>query len=180
MAYNPDSDIKKLKNYAKALGVRVCIYKMKIDPEGVADYDYTATPPRIQIFKMKSKSMLIVALIHELGHHLDWTHRNQHEGYLESLPYYIRHPDLKPTKKQRGSVRKAEYNATLYMDQIHEELQLSIPKWKVYQSMMIDRMIVDCYYETGQFMTVAEIDAAYKTLTPKKVKELRELLYGGT
>lgn len=175
-------DIMKLRSYAKGLGVKVVFKKVKRRNFDAA-YDTSKKVPEIVVLAT-APTRQILSLLHELGHHLDWVYRGKSEGYLESLPYYASAGEKTETgskvltKKQRGAVRKAEYNATLYMDQIHEECGLFIPKWKVYRDMITDRLVANYYYETGKEMTFSEVSKHQKRLTKKKVHDLWLDLYG--
>jgi len=169
---NYQSDIDKIIEFAKGLNVNI-IFKDKSPEKTIALY-YNK-PPTIIIFKNKIKSRpdLILALLHELGHHLDYinTKKELHDAFLLEDQRTKKDPPL--PKKLRKHIYKEEISGIKLMPKIAKQLKLDIEKWKVIREMKLDIWVYRYYYENGNFPTIRENNLKNKQLTnmlknPKK------------
>ena len=161
---NYQSDIDKLLEFAKGLEVDV-VFKDKSPEKTIALY-YNK-PPKIVIFKnkVKTKPELILALLHELGHHLDFmnTKKDLHDAFaMEDMR--TRHDPPLP-KKIRKYIYDEEVSGIKLMLGIANKLKLDIEKWKVIREMRLDIWVYKHYYKTGNFPTIKESSEKNKQLT---------------
>lgn len=153
-----DRDIKKLKRYANKLGLKVYIRPYSRHT-GAAEY---SSGKFITLFVSKTtKTDMILSLLHELGHHLDWL-QNKRITQLEqealtilnSGPMVGPRPDL--SRKHRAKILQIEKAGVKYMSKIHKLLKLEIPFYKVKHQQAIDLFDYKFLYHHGRFATHEE------------------------
>lgn len=152
-----ESSFEKLKKYAVSLGLTVFIRpRTKIDDFSGS---YMFEDKKIILTK-KAKSTttdLILTLLHELGHHLDFVHKNKKENDALVKALLKRDYDKKPlTPRERKLIYEDEVAAANYMLIIYKELDLKIPKHKVEAEVKLDKWIAEQYFLTGEEPTVKQ------------------------
>lgn len=163
-----DRDILKLKKFAKRLGLK--IYTRPYSKhKGAADYTVNS---HINLFVSKSttKTEIILSLLHELGHHLDWLNvkkvsKDEDIAFetLVSGSMFGKRPDI--NKKYRKIIYQVEKSGIKYMDKIHKALNLEIPLYKVKHQQEIDLFDYKILYKKGRFATHHEIrQTVYKKI----------------
>lgn len=164
-----DEEIKRLKQYAKDLGCKILI-KSKSPYKTVAMYQMS--PPTITIYQNRfdSKTYIILTLLHELGHHLDYllTKKTLSEAFSLEESRTLYDPPL--PKKFRKQLYKEEISGIKLMPKIAEDVGLKLPKWKIILEMKLDIWIYKYYYKTGDFPTIKQANKKSKELKKKLVK----------
>ena len=145
-----DDDLAKLKNYAKALGLTVKFKSSNDSKDASAEYDGESKTIYLYENFNKSKTLLIMCFIHELGHHREFLDKNKKDGDLltEALT------EERPNKTQRMALYISESNAALYMPIIRDELGLKLSRYKIAAEAALDQWIAKIYYETGKYPTL--------------------------
>lgn len=162
-----DKEVSKLLAYAKGLGIKV---KFKPYRTGCPGGEYCNEERTINVYKWpkQTKTDVILILLHELGHHIDWVYKNKRDPkvLLEALyKEESRTPKDPPiSKRLRKRIYQCEYDGTAYMPIIAKELDLKIPMWKVEAEMECDRWVYKQYFITGDIPTTKEVAAKRKEL----------------
>lgn len=178
IARGPAKDLKKLRAYARSLGIKVTVKRWK--PSLKVDWgaEWILDPPPQQIIlyprSYTTTTTLVLNLLHELGHHLDFVHRNKVVSDLEGQAIYnegIKGRVL--TQKERHFVRQSEYLGTGYMEPIWTELGLSVPLWKVRGDVDTDRWVADYFYEHGKYPLGRELDRQRLIFRARRKVELK-------
>ena len=166
-----DNEILRLKKYAEGLGIKV-IFKKYTKGVGGAEWDMEDRIITLYTSKDDNKTTLILAFLHELGHHLDWVYKNKKltkQSFkafelLNAGPIYGERLDI--PKKYRDIIYEEEKSGVYYMDIIHRELDLKIPLWKVKMAQDTDLMDYESLSKTGRFLTTKEV-RSYRKLNKK-------------
>lgn len=115
---------------------------------------FSLRPLEIELYvnKAKSQTDLLLTLLHELGHYMDYKRGNKQipDAWLledQRMSDY----DPKLTKKQRKTIYLDEVKGIKLMPEIAKELDLKIPKYKIYANMWFDIWSYRYYYDTGNF-----------------------------
>lgn len=169
-----DKEIERMRKYAQGLGIKVVIRKGN---KRCKDGGYwSSKPPMIEVlcYSNTSKTDIIVILLHELGHHLDWIYKNRKEDKNLNQALEKHWNKQKLTRKERYLIRQTEYDGIGYMSVIAHELGLKIPEYKIKAEMDLDRWTYDYFYETGKFPKIkdtklmsASLREYYKSLEEK-------------
>lgn len=154
-----DRDIKKLKKFIKSCGLK--LYTRKYNEfTGSAEY---VSGESITLFVKKntSKTEIILSLLHELGHHLDWIENSKiDKDTILALNMLIDGPMVGVRKdipkKFRKKILQTEKNGIKYMSKIYKELKLEIPFYKVRLQQFSDLFDYECLYEKARFPTNKE------------------------
>lgn len=168
-------DLARVKKYAESLGIKVS-FKDHYPGEGSAEWDMEGQFINLFVHEGQSKTSILLCLLHELGHHLDWIYndkiikKQEHDAQqaLCSGNMHGKRPDL--TKKQRKLILDSEIAGTNYMPIIHKELDLSIPLWKVKLEQDLDCYEYKMLYKKGRFPTRKEFKD-YKRKIKNQYKE---------
>lgn len=172
-----DEELHRLKKYAEGLGVKVYFKKyIASEGHGLAEWDMVERAITIYEYPGVSKTKLILAFLHELGHHLDWIHNGKKElpgteRVFEKLAMGLmtgKRPDL--TKTDREIILREERAGIAYMDVIHKELDLKLALWKVKLMQTMDLFDYEYLYKHGRFSTVKEYGIKKKELKPIYIK----------
>lgn len=156
-----DDEIKRLKKYAEGLGIKV-YFKKYYKGCGGAEWDMDDQSIIIYPSSRYSKTDIILLLLHELGHHLDWIYHNKKDSkdalraqeLLCNGNMYGDRSDI--PKKYRDIILREELAGIHYMDIIHKELDLKIPLWKVKMQQDIDASEYRLLASKGRFYTYKE------------------------
>lgn len=150
-----DEDIKKLKHYAKAHGLKVNFKKKNgggFGAEYVAD-DYIT----IFVGSRTTKIDIILCLLHELGHHLDYIIRGDDSRATSEALNLLHNKTTKIiTKAQRKLIYEAEKPGIMLMPYFVNYLNLNIDKKRVQLQKLIDINVYRVYMQTGRFPNVKE------------------------
>jgi len=158
-----DEDLKKLKHYAKSLGLKVRVIPGEYSVDQSAQYDPYDKTIDLYKFNGKSKTYMVLCFLHELGHHREFLDKNGKD--TDILIDALRTES--PNKAQRQMLYISECNAALYMPIIAHELSLKTPRYKIIAEAELDKYIAKCYYETGKHNTQIH--------NRKKRQELRKI-----
>lgn len=147
-----DRDLKKLKDYANSLGLKVYT-KPYSRYTGAAEY---VSGKYIIIFDKKTtKTDIIMSLLHELGHHLDWLDQKNSKDILIALDYLSKGPmqgkreDI--PKKYRKVILQTERDGVRYMTKIHKLLELEVPIEAVKIQQYVDLFDYEFLYKYARF-----------------------------
>jgi hypothetical protein len=151
-----DDEIQRLIHYAKGIGVKVAIYN-KSKKGAEAEWTLDGTQINVYAGKNKSKSSIILDLIHELGHQLTFIHERNRKPDMkfdeaisrENL--YQVETDIPTPKKLRKKIWDVEMAGTAYWDIIVKDTNVKIPKWKIEASKEFDMWMYEMYYKNGHF-----------------------------
>lgn len=151
-----DEEIQRLIHYGKGMGVKVIIYS---ESSPGADAEWTLDGSMIQIYgvKNKSKTDVILDLIHELGHHVWFVHEKDRQPDMK-FDEAITRENLSqeetgvPTPKHlRKKIWDVEVAGTKWWETIYKDTNVKIPMWKLEAAKEFDMWMYEMYYETGHF-----------------------------
>lgn len=151
-----DEEIQRLIHYGKALGVKVIIYNKS---KNGAEAEWTLDGSLIQVYASakKSKTSIILDLIHELGHHVWFIHEKNRQQDLKFDKAITREnlfqeeTDIPTPKHLRKKIWDVEVAGTQWWDVIYKDTNIKIPKWKLDASKEFDMWMYEMYYENGHF-----------------------------
>lgn len=153
-----EQDIFKLKQYAKSLGLSVYFRKYE-KGTGAAEY-ITNTSITIFVGSRTTKTEIILSLLHELGHHLDYLATKTNPEIEKALEYLnngkISGNRSDIPKKYRKIILDIEKSGINYMPVIYHMLDLSIPYYLVKLQQDVDLREYIVLYKTGKFSTALE------------------------
>ncbi len=157
-----DDDLTKLKHYAKSLGLTVKIVPADKSIDCSAVYIAEDKQVILYQFKGRSKTFMVLCLLHELGHHREFLDRSKKdtETLIDALNAE------KPNKSQRAAIYVSECNAAVYMVIIRDELSLKIPRYKVMAESQLDAFVAESFYINGKHNT--------QKVNKEKRKQLRK------
>ena len=156
-----DEEIKRIKKYAEGLGIKVNFKKHRKGVGG-AEWDMEDRQITIYISPRTNKTTIILYLLHELGHHLDWIYHNKKDSkeaakayeLLNSGPMFGDRSDI--PEKYRQIIYREEAAGIHYMSIIWKELDLKIPLWKVKLQQELDLCEYRRLANEGKFNTIKE------------------------
>lgn len=180
MAHPRDEEIQRLIHYAKSLGIKIVFYQ-KGSATTSAGWNIDESLIMVYASKNKSKTEIILDLIHELGHVLWHIHQKDRlpdtkfeEALMVQNLYEI--DTVKPTsKKLRKRILDVEIAGTQWWEVIYKDVNLKIPIWKISVAKEFDMWAYQCYYENGHFPNRKMRIDMLKEIT-KKHKPTREAL----
>lgn len=156
MSKSLERDINIIKDYLKKskVGLRIVkVAKFKADAEAYFHYD---GKPQIVVYRepTTTKTTIILALLHEIGHHLDRLHCTKEFLAAEQATFGIESKGIKLNKKQREVIWASECRATGYMDKVAADLCLSIPIYKVRAEADYDRWAAWQFFQTNNWPSI--------------------------
>ena len=157
-----DDEIGRLVNYIKGLGLKV-IFSSSSKAEAAASCSLDNTEITIFLKNNKSKTDIVLSLIHEAGHasHAIWQHNRVVDKSLEKAM------DKQDTsKKARKKILQDEKTAASYWDIVVRDTNIKLPKWRIELQKEYDIWQYEEFYQTGKFPN--------QTLKNKKFKELKQ------
>lgn len=159
-----DKEVSKIIAYAKSLGVTV-EFKAAAPQDPAGTYEFGSSIITVYKKSRSSKTYLILTLLHELGHHLDWIYRDKKESkLLERALSRSNTNEKKVPKHLRKAIYEMEVDGTHFMPIIAKELDLKIPMWKIEAERDLDRWTYWVYYKENRDPFVKEIKAKRKQL----------------
>ena len=156
-----DDEIKRLTKYAEGLNIKVVF---KPYQRGIGSAEWDIENRQIVVFQAPgdSKTKIILAMLHELGHHLDWIYNNKHhseeslkafellnEGSIEGHRFDI-------PKKYRKIIYEEEKSGIAYMSIIAKECDIKIPHWKVQLEQYMDLLDYEWLYKKGAYIVTGK------------------------
>lgn len=156
-----DKELDRLIKYANGLGARVSIKKSKPGQKFGALWIEGGEEIILYTWPRQSKVSLILNLMHELGHHLDFISKNRLEdqkiikALLEDEEAAANNRKL--DKEKRRLIFETEIAGVLYRPKIAKEVGITIPFYKIKADMDLDIWIYKRYYETGKMPFSYEI-----------------------
>lgn len=151
-----DEEIKRLIHYAKGLGVKVIIYS-KTRSDAKAEWALDGSMIQVYAGSRRSKTNIILDLIHELGHHVWFIHEKNREPDMKFDEAITREnlfeieTDVPTPKHLRKKIWDVEVAGTHWWDVIYKDTNVKIPMWKVEAAKEFDMWVYEVYYETGHF-----------------------------
>ena len=151
-----DDEIQRLIHYGKGLGVKIVIYN-KTKAGSAAEWTIDGSLIEVYAGGNKSKTTIILDLIHELAHHIWFIHEKNRqpdlkfEEAIDRANLYQIETDAITPKHLRKKIYDVEVAGTGYWDIIYKDTNLKIPKWKVEASKVFDIWMYQVYYENGHF-----------------------------
>jgi len=149
-----DRDISKLKKFANSFGLRI-YYRPYTRYTDMAQY---VLGRHITVFvsSTTSKTEIILSLLHELGHHLDWVLNKRIDKETEKAYTGFKAKEYKKYSKIILEVEKAGIRR---MTTIHKLLELEIPLERVKKQQKIDLFPYQYFYKHGRPAGAKVMDA---------------------
>lgn len=162
-----DDELKRLTQYANAMGVKVSYKPYDNVDKSRAEWAMDGTEIFLYAHKRDSKLSTILALIHELGHHVSFIHDDGREHSKSLLRALGKDRDVIPlTKKQRYLILKTELDGMHWWEIIYNETKMSFPIYRLHLEREYDTWWYTFFYQTGREATRLE--------RSNKVRQLRE------
>lgn len=151
-----DEEIERLIKYAEGMGLTV-IMERKPSPDA-ASWSLDGRELTIYRHAKSSKLDTVLALIHELGHHV-WFIHEQDRKQNPLIAKAVARQDAvdegatqKPIpKKDRLLILELERAGAAWWDTIYKETNLSFPKWRLELAKAFDLWMYEFYAEMGSF-----------------------------
>lgn len=160
-----DNEIKRLVSYLNGLGVKVTFYS-KNNSEGEADWATDGSEICVYSVKKKSKTKILLDLIHEAGHMVWFIHAKDRQPDLKYEEALERPTDSTP-KHLRKKILSTEIEGTKWWDTIIKDVDIKLPKWKIEASKEFDIWMYEVYYETGLFPAGKIRNERYRSIFKK-------------
>lgn len=175
-----DDDLKKLLAYAKGVGADVKFERHKRGDWAGAYWDFeNPLFPKIILatWPRQTKTSLILSLVHELGHHMDWIHNNRaiSARYISAAEKEFDRKSRRDkviAKKWRQVFYKSEMDGLEYHEMIAKESQIKLPRWKVIKERESDRWIYTIYLKTGNVPTSKQLQQKQKGLRKRYYEDI--------
>jgi hypothetical protein len=168
-----DREIQRLISYAIGLGLEV-IYDSTTKTNAAAGWALDGSEIIIYTNTKQSKTDIILALIHEISHHLHWIWEKQRkpdfkfdEAVTRELLLENNETTVPTPKRLRKKILDIERAGIVYWDVVYRDVGLAIPLWKLNVYKEFDIWQYEVYYQKGKFAPRAERRAKLKTLTEK-------------
>lgn len=161
-----DDEISRLMKYSEGLGLTVTFKKAPYGGRTGAEWALTADRITVYEFSSDTKTTIILRLIHELGHHLDFVYNNRRHRDAIINAYEFTAKGKKIPKRYRKIIYDDECNGAAYHLTVWHELNLKIPKWKV--EVERDAQLVAYKYE---YVHGAEPSNKHMEETRQKLRE---------
>lgn len=151
-----DEEIKRLIFYAKGMGVKVTIYN-KSAKNMAAEWSLDGTTIVVYKSPGKTKTDVILDLLHELGHHVWFVHEKERQPDLKFEEAIERENLVEedPSEKTPTHLRKKIYDVekagTDWWMTIYKDTNLKIPLWKVHAAIEFDTWMYEQYWLEGAF-----------------------------
>lgn len=144
-----DDELKRLEKYAQGLGVKVSYKKYIKYSMDAATWATDGSEISVFTRSEKSKTDLIMDLVHELGHHLSFIYNNKEVPKKLNIALTKEMIDINPTLDQRKAILDFELLGMMYHDTIIKEVDLKIPKWKFKLENEYQKYMYTYYWKHG-------------------------------
>jgi hypothetical protein len=121
-----EKELERMIKYAEGLGIKVSFIPSSEDGTE-AQWEMSGKEIKIFTKKNQTKLSIILSLLHELGHHLDFVYNKRRHTKKVWDAVHAENP----TKSQRRIIYEDELGGAAYHEIIYNELNLKIPLWKV-------------------------------------------------
>lgn len=162
-------ELKRVIKFAEGLGLKVKFltsdYK---DYHGLYSHPDRYEKGWIEVCRNKrtSKTFQIMTLLHEIGHHIDFT-----ENRMVSECYaYLDAEAGKAPEWARKAIFNSEQRAVQYGEKLYWTLMLKIPFWKVKLEFARDLFVYRTFMKTAEFPTEKQITEFKKRWTKRNKK----------
>ena len=152
-----DREIQRLISYAVGLGL-VVTYDDSENSVAAASWAIDGSEITIYTDPKQSKTDTILALIHEISHHLHWIWEKKRKPDFKFDEAITREMLLEnnettvPTPKHlRKKILDIERAGIAYWDSVYKDVGLKIPFWKVQMYKEFDIWQYEVYYKKGTF-----------------------------
>lgn len=153
MSSSKDKEIKRLEQYCKGLGIEISYKQRKTgDPE--ADWNMDSNKITIYLHSRLTKTQIILNIIHELGHHMDFVYNNRKITDKVDRAWGKENNNLPMSKKQRKVIYDDEVNASKFRSQIIHELNLKISNDLLNMDIDMDLFVYGYFYKHGMYPDV--------------------------
>lgn len=173
-----DDEINRLVSYAKGLGVKVTIYQ-KSNAIDSGQWLLDGTEIMIYSGKRKSKTDIILDLIHELGHQLHFIHEKDRlpdikfEEAITRQNLFEEDLDTPTPKHLRKKILDVELAGTTWWEVIYKDTNMKFPIWKLHMARDFDIWSYEFFHKNGSFPQRKDRQLKSKELLLKyKNKEL--------
>lgn len=160
-----DQEFQRLLLYAKGLGLKVTVFNKK-NPNAVAEWALDGSEIRIYSPSNMSKTELILTLVHELGHMLNYIHDKNRKHSKKILKAWERenNNDNLP-EATRKLIYEDEQAGTLWWQAIIKEVNIKIKPWKIELQKDFDLWVYEFFYKNGNYPN--------RAIRRDKLKELK-------
>lgn len=162
-----DKEIKRLIKYAQGLNIKVSFRPRSAINRDAAEW--TTDGKAIRIFKKKDSSKLhiILCLIHELGHALEFIH-NENRVINRKLDEAVMAEEERKIFRRR--IYEWEVKSAHWWISIYKEVDLKFPLHRLYREKDLDLWMYEHYYEYGTYPNGKQIINKKKDLKLKHKK----------
>ena len=163
------NELKRTIKFAESLGLKIRFVKgANKDYHGCYVHPDKKQTGEIEICRGPRTTITfqIITLLHEIGHHLDYTERLKMPAALCSVG------ENSTPKWARKAIFNAEKRAVGFGEQLYWTLMLKIPFWKVKKELDTDIYIYRYFYIYGDYPTGKSIAEYQKRWDKKKKKSL--------
>jgi hypothetical protein len=145
-------DLNKLKKFIKSFGLRLYFRPYT----RYTDLAHYVSGQNITVFVSKkiNKTEIILSLLHEIGHHLDWITNKRLDKETEKA--YTKFDD-KDFKKYAKIILDVERAGIKHMTSIHKILNLEISIDKVKRQQKIDLFHYEFFYKNKKFPSIDDL-----------------------
>jgi hypothetical protein len=150
-----DIEIARIEKYAAGLGIKI-LWKQYKKANGGAEAEWTEGGHEITMYTWarQSKTSQILALVHELAHHMSWIYadRKDNPQVIAALQADGEHKKGTPPidKELRYLIWHMEHHDAKYQDGVFRELNLKIPRYKFLATRRVDLWYYRQFYITGK------------------------------
>jgi hypothetical protein len=164
------AELKRVIKYAEGLGIKVTIKKaLPTSPD--AEWSTDGTEIWAYTRSTKSLTRLILDLLHELAHHMAFVYNNRIvPPHKHAVLRKADEQESKLTKRERRSIYIDELHDSYYQEIVFNELNLKIPKYKMFVERDLSNWIYHEFYITGNYPNQKDTRLKRKELV-KKYKE---------
>jgi hypothetical protein len=148
-------ELDRVVKYARGLGLTVTFKPYK-KGSGVGG-EYDGETKEVIVYRQPRESLtnLILILIHEVSHHLDFVYKGKRDP-VKLVTALEKEFDRKPgdppiAYTYREYIYECESAAADFMPQVARELDLKMPIWKVEAEAELDRWVAKHYMTTGEY-----------------------------
>lgn len=162
-------ELKRVVKFAEGLGLKVKFLTPDLkDYHGLYSHPDRHEKGLIEVCRnaKTSKTFQIITLLHEIGHHIDFT-----ENRMVSECYSFLDPEAgKAPEWARKAIFNSECRAVKYGEKLYWTLMLKIPFWKVKQELACDIFVYRTFLKTSDFPNTKQV-AEFKKRWAKRNKK---------
>lgn len=156
-------EIKRLISYANGLHVKVSFKPYTREESAAASWSVDGTEIIVYRRPRSSKISIILSLIHELGHHLEFIHCHNRKPSIKLAGAL----DSDEIKKQRKIILDYEVKSSLWWETIYKETNLKFPIYMLHLQKHFDVWQYEMFYQYGEFPSGKENKIKMKELRSK-------------